>query len=81
MIDAIIYILNEAKKRNKPVVINLSLGSFTAELNGENGESKSIDALLQANSAGAAIVFGAGNDADAGSRQATVPAGPTDSYR
>ena len=80
MIDAIIYILNEAKKRNKPVVINLSLGSFTAELNGENGESKSIDALLQANSAGAAIVFGAGNDADSRFHaRATVPAGPTDS--
>ncbi|MEZ0539918.1 S8 family serine peptidase [Fibrella arboris] len=78
MVDAIIYILNEAKKHSKPVVINLSLGSYSAELTGENGESKSVDALLKANTTGAAIVFAAGNDANSKFHaRATVPAGPT----
>lgn len=81
-IDAIMYILNEAKKRGKPVVMNLSLGLFTADLTGTGGDSLSMDALLKANTAGFALVFGAGNDADSRFHaRATVPAGPAASLK
>jgi len=76
MMDAIRYILNTATKNNKSAVINLSLGGFTEFMDGTSSECRDIDALLNANSKGRAIVFSAGNDGNANFHaSATVPAG------
>lgn len=80
MIDAILYIINVAKTlpTPKPVVINLSMGGFTGRMNGLAHNCVTMDNLLQANTNGLSLVFGAGN---AGDRRfhavGTVPAGPT----
>jgi subtilisin family serine protease len=76
MMDAIRYILNVAKTNNQPAVINLSLGSFTEFMDGTSNECKDIDALLNANSTGRAIVFSSGNNGAAKFHASgTVPAG------
>jgi subtilisin family serine protease len=80
MIDAISYILNTAKHTiNKPVVINLSLGTYTEKMDGSSNECQTMNSLLTnaANDEGFAIVFAAGNEADSNFHaKATVPAGP-----
>ena len=84
-IEAIQYILNEARKLEpdttkppRPVAINLSIWEFTDVMDGSAEDCQSVDQLLTNNSIGTAIVFIAGN---AGNKhfhaRATVPAGPT----
>ena len=78
MIDAISYILNVAKHTlNKPVAINLSLGTFTEKMDGSSNECQTMNSLLTnaANDEGFAIVFAAGNEAASNFHaKATVPA-------
>ena len=62
MLDAIRYVINEARQLNKPVVINLSLGLFSERMDGSGNENFQVDQLLTNNSTGTAIVFSAGND-------------------
>jgi subtilisin family serine protease len=77
-IDAVRWIVNEARLAAKPVVINMSFGGFAESMDGSSEISEAIDLLLRHNSVGHAIVVAAGNDADAGFHAAaTVPAGPT----
>jgi subtilisin family serine protease len=77
MIDAIQYIMNEAANAHKPVAINLSMGSYTGQMDGTDDDCLAVDALLTQNSAGTAIIFGAGNNAiKKGHVHTTVPAGP-----
>jgi len=77
-IDAISYILNEAKKAGKPVVINLSLGTFSEMMDGASPECLAIDFILIANLGGVAIVFSAGNHAQRQFHAAlTVPGNTT----
>jgi len=78
MLDAIRYVINEARQLNKPVVINLSLGFFSERMDGSDNETVTVDRLLTNNSTGTAIVFSAGNDGNENFHaNATVPAGPT----
>jgi subtilisin family serine protease len=78
ILDAIYYILNEARIVAKPVVINLSLGTFSEGMDGNSSDCLAVDRLLLNNSKGTAIVFAAGNDGDAKFHASTtVPAGPT----
>lgn len=80
MIDAIRYILNQARLAtpSKPVAINLSLGNFSDRQDGATADCVAVDTLLNNNSTGTAIVFAAGNEANKGFHAAaTVPAGPT----
>ncbi len=78
VIDAVRWILNEARKAAKPCVINMSFGTFSEQMDGSAAVSEAIDRLLRRNSVGRQVVIGAGNDADAGFHAAaTVPAGPT----
>jgi len=78
MIDAIRYILDQARLASKPAVINLSLGIFTEQMDGSSQDCQDVDTLLTNNSTGRAIVFSAGNDGDAKFHASgTVPAGPT----
>ena len=77
-IDAVRWVMNEARLAGKPVVINMSFGAFSEEMDGNSSISSAIDLLLIHNSRGRAVVIAAGNDADAGFHAAaTVPAGPT----
>ncbi|MGH9176582.1 MAG: S8 family serine peptidase, partial [Vicinamibacterales bacterium] len=77
-VDAVRWVMNEARLANKPAVINMSFGAFTERMDGNSAISNAIDLLLIHNSVGRAVVIGAGNDADAGFHAAaTVPAGPT----
>jgi len=77
-IDAVRWIVNEARIAGKPVVVNMSFGAFDESMDGSSEISEAIDLILRHNSIGHAIVVGAGNDADAGFHAAaTVPAGPT----
>lgn len=65
MLDAIRYILNEvinAPGTNKSLVINLSLGKFTEQIDGTSPNCIAVDRLLNNNSTGTAIVFSAGNN-------------------
>src|SRR5262245_4271248 len=62
MVDAIAYLLNEAHRAGKPLVINLSLGKFSDKMDGSSAVCQAIDTLLTQNSQGRAIVFSAGND-------------------
>jgi len=62
IVDAICYLLNEARRANKPLVINLSIGTFTDKMDGTSTVCQAIDTLLTHNSQGRAIVFSAGND-------------------
>jgi len=62
MTDAIKYIIHEAKKILKPVVINMSLGTFTDEMNGLSAEAKEMDKILTGNPSGVALVLISGND-------------------
>ena len=79
MIDAIRWILNEARTVSKPVAINLSLGTFSSLMDGTSPDCVAVDELLTNNSTGTAIVFCAGNDARARFHAtALVPAGPTE---
>ena len=39
MLDAIRYVINEARQLNKPVVINLSLGFFSEKMDGSDNET------------------------------------------
>ena len=76
--DGFRYIINEAKKINKPVVINFSIWFFSEDMDGTGFEATLIDKLLTNNSTGTAIVVIAGNGADKHFHAAgTVPAGPT----
>jgi len=84
-IEAIQYILNEARKLQpdttkppRPVSINLSLGLFSDLMDGSAADCQSVDQLLTNNSIGTAIVYSAGNDgASRFHARGTVPAGPT----
>jgi subtilisin family serine protease len=79
MMNAIMYIMNEAKKINKPVSINLSLGSFTEKMDGTSSDSQAIDTLLTNNSTGTSIIFAAGNEgASDFHAKGDVPAGNAD---
>ncbi len=81
-LDAIAYVLDQARQFTKPCVINLSLGSFNAEMDGNHVDCLAVDRLLRNNSTGRQIVYGAGNEADLNFHAAaTVPAGPTDVLR
>src|SRR5262249_53109875 len=62
--DGLRYIINEAKKINKPVVINFSIWFFSEDIDGTGFEATLIDKLLTNNSTGTAIVVIAGNGAD-----------------
>jgi len=76
-LDAFRYILNEAQKLGKPVVINFSNWSFTEEMGGQSFDSFALDKLLTDNSTGTAMVIITGNGANKNFHAAaTVPAGP-----
>jgi subtilisin family serine protease len=83
LLDAIRYILNVANtlaaqnnNSKQAAVINLSLGRFSEFMDGTSAKCQDIDALLNANSTGRAIVFSAGNDGAANFHASgTVPAG------
>lgn len=78
-IDAIRYILEQARLIGKPAVINLSLGLFTERMDGTAQSSQDVDQLLTNNSTGRAIVFSAGNDGDKKFHATgTVPGGDSD---
>lgn len=78
-IDAISYILNEAKSLNKKAVISCSFGSFSDKIDGTALICEDIDDLLTDNSDGNAIVFLAHNFADKKFHaKANVPAGSSD---
>jgi subtilisin family serine protease len=78
-LDAIRYILEQARVIGKPAVINLSLGLFTELMDGTSKNCRDVDALLTSNSTGRAIVFAAGNDGDKKFHATgTVPAGDSD---
>ena len=78
VLDSFRYILDEAQKLGKPVVINFSNWSFTDEMNGQSFDSLALDKLLTDNSTGTAMVIISGNAADKNFHAAaTVPAGPT----
>lgn len=64
MMDAICYLFNEAKRVGKPLVVNLSLGTFTEKMDGSSADCQAIERLLGNNATGRAIVFAAGNEAD-----------------
>ncbi len=82
IVDAIAYLLNEARLANKPLVINLSIGRFTDKMDGTSAVCQAIDTLLARNSQGRAIVFAAGNDGDSGFHAAgVVPAGAANVLR
>src|SRR5262249_30562074 len=82
MVDAIRYLLNEARLASKPLVINLSVGRFTDKMNGTGANSQAIDTLLRRNTVGRAIVFSAGNSGDDGFHAAaTVPTGAANTVR
>jgi subtilisin family serine protease len=77
-VDAVRWIMNEARLAAKPAVINMSFGAFSEAMDGSSEISQAIDLLLIHNSVGRAVVIAAGNDGDAGFHAAaTVPAGPT----
>ena len=79
LIDALQWIVNEAKNVSQPVAINCSLGLFNELQDGTSPECVAIDEILTNNSTGTAIVFTSGNNADGRFHaQASVPAGPTD---
>jgi subtilisin family serine protease len=74
--DAIRYVLNQARLRNQPAVMNISSGILTHVMDGSSPQCTEIDSLLISNSQGRAIVFSAGNDAQENFHAAaTVPAG------
>ena len=78
-IDAIRYILEQARVLGRPAVINLSVGRFTERVDGGARNCQSVDALLTQNSIGRAIVFAAGNNADKKFHASgTVPSGNSD---
>jgi subtilisin family serine protease len=76
-IDAIRYILNEARILSKPVAINLSLGLFSEVMDGTSADCLAVDRLLTANSVGRAVVFAAGNNGDMEFHATgSIPSGP-----
>ena len=78
VLDSFRYILNEAQKLGKPVVVNFSNWSFTDEMDGKAFDSLALDKLLTDNSTGTAMVIISGNAANKNFHAAaTVPAGPT----
>lgn len=60
--DAVRYIMNVANTQGKPVVINCSFGAFREVMDGTSNICTTVNGLLTANSAGRAVVWGAGND-------------------
>ena len=82
LIDAIRYLMNEAQKAGRPLVINLSLGRFGEAMDGSSTICQTIDTLLTTHSAGRAIVFAAGNEGECGFHAAaSVPAGAANVLR
>src|SRR6185503_13776041 len=71
-LDAMRYILNAARVAGKAAVINCSFGFFSEFMDGTHPQSQDIDNLLNANSAGNAVVFAAGNNGDANFHAATT---------
>ena len=71
-LDAVKYIINSARTAGKAAVINCSFGLFSEFMDGTHPQSQAIDALLNANSTGNAIVFAAGNDGNAGFHAVTT---------
>jgi subtilisin family serine protease len=63
-LDAVKYLFNEAKRLNRPLVINCSFGLFNDNMDGSSSFCQACDQLLTGNSVGRTIVFAAGNDAD-----------------
>ncbi len=76
LVDAVLYLMREARRANKPLVINASLGKFTDKMDGTSAISQAIDTALRRNSIGRSIVISAGNESDSGFHAvATVPPG------
>jgi subtilisin family serine protease len=77
-LDAIRYLLNVANLLGEPIAINLSLGSFSEQMDGTSADCVAVDQLLTNNTTGTAIVYSAGNNGDNNFHASeTVPAGPT----
>ena len=77
-IDAISYILNEAKTAGKACVISCSFGAFNDKIDGSTSQCLDIDNLLTNNSTANSIVFLAHNYADKNFHaEGTVPSGGT----
>jgi subtilisin family serine protease len=73
--DALRFIFEKARVVGAPVVINCSFGAFSSDMDGSAAVCVDVDNLLNSNSQGRAVVWGAGNDADADFHAAgTVPA-------
>ena len=66
LVDAVRYLMDQARKADKPLVVNMSLGRFGERMDGSSATAQALDTLLTANSAGRAIVISAGNDGDSG---------------
>lgn len=60
--DAIMFILDEARKNGKPVVINMSFGSFTQQMDGTGDDAVAMNQILALQPAGRAFVMAAGNE-------------------
>src|SRR5450432_1642621 len=71
--DAILFMLDYAAKRKQPIAVNISLGSFSEQMDGTGFYAVKFDGLLTRNSTdvaatptsrGAAIIIAAGNNGD-----------------
>lgn len=63
LLDAIKYLINYAKLQNKPISINLSLGSQAGPRDGTSIFNRTVDSLIEdGNSKGVIITFSAGNE-------------------
>jgi subtilisin family serine protease len=73
--DALRYIFNVAQRLVSPVVINCSFGLFSELMDGSSSTCQDVNNLLNNNTNGRAVVWGAGNDGDSGFHATgTVPA-------
>ncbi|MBF0189585.1 MAG: S8 family serine peptidase [Magnetococcales bacterium] len=70
VLDAISWMTRVAKQLNKPLVINLSLGSYFGSRDGTGGFQKGID---QVSGAGVIVVAAAGNEGNAPIRAELSP--------
>ncbi len=74
VLDAISWMTQVAKQLNKPLVINLSLGSYFGSRDGTGSFQKGIDAL---SGAGVVVVAAAGNEGNAPIRTELAPMNQT----
>ncbi|MBF0340631.1 MAG: S8 family serine peptidase [Magnetococcales bacterium] len=70
VLDAIAWMTRVAKSLNKPLVINLSLGSYFGSRDGTSGTQKGID---NASGAGVIVVAAAGNEGNSPIRTELAP--------